>query len=185
MGVLAAIARLIDMINEAIGRAVSWLTVFVVLNVFVVVVMRYLFDSGHVWMQELYVWVHAGVFMTAAGYTLLHDGHVRIDVFYREASSRYRAWVNLLGSLFLGLPLMWMLFFRALPMVERSFERGEKSSEVGGLPMLYLLKATILVFALLMGLQLISLAIRSLLTLLGYQGREEADGLHDYEEEGL
>ncbi len=167
MRILVAFAALIDWINEWIGRTVSWFTVFVVINVFTVVVMRYLFGFGHVWMQELYVWVHAGVFMIGAGYTLLHDGHVRIDLIYREAGRRYKAVVNLLGSVFLGLPFMWILFFKALPMVQRSFERGEMSSEAGGLPALYLLKGTILVFAVLLGMQLFSLFLKSLLTLLG------------------
>ncbi len=163
--ILAWFATAIDTINEWVGRVVSWLTVFVVLNVFAVVVMRYVFGFGHVWMQELYVWIHATVFMMGAGYTLLHDGHVRIDVVYREASRKYKATVNLLGSVFLGLPFMWMLFFKALPVVERSFARSERSAEAGGLPALYLLKGMILAFALLMGLQLISLTLKSLMTL--------------------
>jgi TRAP-type mannitol/chloroaromatic compound transport system permease small subunit len=171
--ILAGIAAVIDWINEMIGRAVSWFTVFVVLNVFVVVVMRYVFGIGHVWMQELYVWVHAAVFMIGSGYTLLHDGHVRIDVIYREASQKYKATVNLLGALFLGLPFMWILFFKALPLARRSFERGEMSSEVGGLPALYLLKGTILVFAILMGLQLVSMILKSLLTLVGAEKKRE------------
>ena len=154
---------------------VSWLIVFVVLNVFIVVILRYLFDIGHVWMQELYVWVHAAAFMMAAGYTLLHDGHVRIDVIYRDAGTRYKAVVNLLGSVFLGLPFMWMLFVKALPLVERSFWRGERSSEVGGLPGLYLLKASILVFALLMGLQLVSSVLKSILMLWGGSGERHLD----------
>ncbi len=176
MHILAVIATGIDRVNEVIGRLVSWLTVFVVLNVFTVVVMRYLFGVGHVWMQELYVWIHAGIFLLAGGYTLLHDGHVRIDVFYREASQKYRAMVNLLGSLFLGLPFMWGLFFKALPMVQRSFERGERSAEAGGLPALYLLKATIIVFAVLMALQLVSMIARSLLVLVTDSAGRDGEG---------
>ncbi len=168
MRILAALAAGIDWINERVGQIVSWFTVFVVLNVFTVVVMRYAFGTGHVWMQELYVWVHAGVFMLGAGYTLLHDGHVRIDLIYREASEKYKATINFLGALFLGLPFMWVLFYKALPMVVRSFERAERSSEAGGLPALYLLKGAILVFAVLMGLQLISMMLKSLLVLTGY-----------------
>jgi TRAP-type mannitol/chloroaromatic compound transport system permease small subunit len=171
---LAALAAAIDWLNEMVGRAMSWLTVFVVLNVFVIVILRYLFGYGAIWMQELYVWTNAAVFMLAAGYTLRHDGHVRIDVFYREASERYKAAVNLLGSIFLGLPLVWLMFDRALPQVVRSWQRGEHSSEAGGLPALYLLKAVLLGFAIVLGLQLVAVVLRSLLTLLdgGAEGGE-------------
>ena len=172
MRFLTGLAALIDGINEMVGRIISWFTIFVVFNVFTVVVMRYVFGVGHVWMQELYIWVHAAVFMIAAGYTLLHDGHVRIDVIYREASEKYKAVINLLGSIFLGLPFVWTLFFKALPLAQRSFERGERSSEAGGLPALYLLKGVIIVFALLMGLQLISMVARSLITLFRADHRD-------------
>ena len=153
---------LIDHLNEGAGRLASWLTVFVVLNVFLVVVLRYLFGTGAIWMQELYVWVHASAFMMASGYTLLHEGHVRIDVFYRDAGPRYQSMINFLGALFLGLPFMVMLFMQALPMVQRSFAGREGSSEAGGLPGLYLLKAMILVFAVLLGLQLLAILLKNL-----------------------
>ena len=106
---LIAVVRIIDGFNEWVGRAVSWLVVLMVINVFCVVVLRYIFSVGWIWMQETYVWMHGTVFMLGAGYTLLHDGHVRIDLFYREASARYKAAVNLVGSLFLALPLIWCL----------------------------------------------------------------------------
>lgn len=96
---LIAVVRIIDGFNEWVGRAVSWLVVLMVINVFCVVVLRYIFSVGWIWMQETYVWMHGTVFMLGAGYTLLHDGHVRIDLFYREASARYKAAVNLVGSL--------------------------------------------------------------------------------------
>ncbi len=156
------LADIIDQINSFVGKAVSWLVVLMVLNVFVVVVLRYMFSIGWVWMQELYVWTHAIIFMLGAGYTLLHDGHVRIDLIYRTASARYKAFVNILGSLFLALPLLFLLFSRSVPMVERSFQSLEKSAEAGGLPALYVLKAVIPLFCILFGLQFISLIIRSL-----------------------
>lgn len=155
----------IDRINNFVGQAVSFLTVMMVLNVFLVVVLRYAFSISFIWMQEMYTWMHGTVFMLAAGYTLLHNGHVRIDVFYRTASPRYRAMVDLLGSIFLMLPLLWVTWDRALPMVQRSWRLYEKSAEAGGLPGLFLLKTVILVFCVLLALQGISLALRSVLTL--------------------
>jgi TRAP-type mannitol/chloroaromatic compound transport system permease small subunit len=163
---MAALVRTLDWINEAVGRVMGWLTVLMVLNVFLVVVMRYVFSAGYVWMQELYVWTHAGIFLAGAGYTLLHDGHVRIDLIYRDASPRYKAWVNIFGSVFLAAPLLYMLFVKSWPIVQRSWAIAESSGEAGGLPALYILKSMILVFCILMGLQVALLIARSLLTLI-------------------
>ena len=138
-----------------------------VVIVFSVVVLRYVFSIGWIGMQEIYVWIHGTVFMLGAGYTLLHEGHVRIDLIYRDASQRYKSWVNLLGSLFFILPIVWVTWDRGLPFVMRSWRRLESSSEVGGLPGLYLLKTVLLVFCVLFALQAIALALRSLAELLG------------------
>ena len=136
-----------------------------VLNVFAVVVLRYAFSVSFIWMQESYTWMHGTVFMLGAGYTLLHNGHVRIDVFYRTAGARYRAVVDLLGAFLLTLPLIWVTWDSAFPMVRRSWRLYERSAEAGGLPGLFLLKSVILVFCVLFALQGISLALRSILTL--------------------
>ena len=132
MPILIGLVRLIDRINDAVGRGVSWLTVAMVLIVFTVVVLRYVFSIGWIAMQEIYVWIHGTVFMLGAAYTLLHDGHVRIDLIYRDASQRYKSLVNLLGSLFLVLPVLWITWDKGLPFVMRSWRRLESSSEVGG-----------------------------------------------------
>jgi TRAP-type mannitol/chloroaromatic compound transport system permease small subunit len=105
--------------------------------------------------------------MLGAGYTLLHEGHVRVDVFYRGASVRYKAWVDLLGALFLALPMLIVVFNVALPYVETSWTRLESSREAGGLPGLFLLKTVIPLFCVLVGLQALALAARSLLVLRG------------------
>ena len=77
MNGLALFVRLIDGVNERIGHAIAWLTLAMVLAAFVVVVLRYVFSIGFVWLQESYVWMHGIVFMVGAGYTLLKGGHVR------------------------------------------------------------------------------------------------------------
>ena len=110
MRFLKLLVHLIDTINETVGKLVAWLTVLMVVNVFTVVVLRYTFSIGWIWMQELYVWTHAVIFLLGAGYTLLHEGHVRIDVIYRDASVRYKAIVNILGCIFLATPLLILLF---------------------------------------------------------------------------
>lgn len=164
---LAAFIRWIDRLNEWIGRGVAVLTVFMVVVVFVVVVLRYVFSIGWVWMQETYVWAHGIVFLIGAAYTLLHEGHVRIDVVYRAASPRYKAWINLLGSVFMGLPVTWVIFSKSLPYVLRSWRGLEASVDVGGLPGLFVLKTVIPVFCVLFALQIVAIALRSLATLLG------------------
>ena len=91
MQMLAKFVRFADGLNETIGRGISWLTLAMVVVTFVVVVLRYVYSIGWVWLQESYVWMHGIVFMVGAGYTLLHNAHVRVDVIYRPASPRLRA----------------------------------------------------------------------------------------------
>ena len=165
MHLIAAAVRSVDRLNDAIGRAVSWLCLALVITTGVVVLLRYVFSIGFVWLQESYVWMHAIIFMVGAGYTLLHDGHVRVDVFYRGASPRYKAWVNLLGSLLLLLPVVVVIAFMSLGYVGDSWSRLEASREAGGLPGLFLLKSVILIFCFLLTLQGLSLAGRSFLVL--------------------
>ena len=165
MHFLSAYIRFANRINETIGRGVAWLTLAMVVITFVVVVLRYVFAVGFVWMQESYVWLHGLVFMLGAGYTLLHDGHVRVDIFYRDASPRYRAWVDLFGTLFLLLPMVVTVAVVAWPYVVESWIRLEESREAGGLPGLFLLKTAILAFCALVAMQSLSLAASSLLVL--------------------
>jgi TRAP-type mannitol/chloroaromatic compound transport system permease small subunit len=164
---LAAFVRFVDRLNDALGRGVAWLTLAMVLITFVVVILRYIFAIGWVWMQESYVWLHGIVFMLGAGYTLLHNGHVRVDIVYRTASPRYKSVVDLLGSLVLLLPLVVVIFSVSFDYVLASWLELEESREAGGLPGLFLLKTVILAFCVLLGLQGLALAGRSLAALAG------------------
>lgn len=170
MNALAALVRFIDRVNDVIGRGVAWLTLAMVLLTFSVVVLRYGFALGWVWLQESYVWLHGVVFMVGASYTLLHNGHVRVDIFYRPASARYKAVVDLCGALFLLLPLLVLIAFVGYPYVAASWDNWEASREAGGLEGLYLLKTVILVFCALLTAQAVSMVVRSILFL---RGREE------------
>jgi TRAP-type mannitol/chloroaromatic compound transport system permease small subunit len=167
LSALTVFVRIVDGLNERVGRAVAWLTLFMVLIAFAVVVMRYVFNVGFVGLQESYVWMHGIVFMVGAGYTLLHEGHVRVDIVYREASTRYKAWVDLVGVFALLAPMLVTVWLVAWPYVMSSWSSLESSREAGGLPGLFLLKSVILVFCALLGLQGLSLAARSLLVLVG------------------
>ena len=165
---LKTTVRTIDALNEYVGRAVSWLVILMVFTTFAVAVLRYGFSVGWVWLQESYVWMHGIIFMVAAGYTLLHDGHVRIDIVYRAVRTRTRAWINLLGVAFLLLPTLAVVWWASYPYVLLSWQRLETSREAGGLPGLFLWKTCILIFVILLGLQGISLAIRSYMVIRGH-----------------
>ena len=166
MPIVKSIIQLIDLINEWAGRSVSWLLVIMVLNVFFVVVLRYIFSYGAIWMQELYVWNHSIVFLLGAGYTLLHNGHVRIDLIYRTSSLKYKSIIDIIGSIVFAIPVIYCIFIKSLPMVQRSWGVLEKSAEAGGLPGLFLFKSVLLVFCILFGLQFISLALKSISSLI-------------------
>ena len=165
--VLARLVLGIDKLNDAIGRGVSWLTLLMVLITFVVVILRYVFSLGWVWVQEAYVWLHGVVFMVGAAYPLLHNGHVRVDIFYRPASRYYKAWVDLLGTLLLLFPVIILVAVVSDSYILKSWAGLEESREAGGLPGLFLLKSVIWVFCGLMALQGLSLAGRSILILTG------------------
>jgi len=166
---LVSFVRFVDRLNDVVGRATAWLTLAMVMVCFAVVVLRYAFSLGWVWMQESYVWLHGVVFMVGAGYTLLRNGHVRVDVFYREAGPRRQAMVDLFGSLLLLLPLVILITAVSVPYVWESWVRLESSREAGGLPGLFLLKSVLLVFCALVGLQGLALAARSVLVLAGHR----------------
>ena len=159
---ILAIADRIDRLNSAIGRAAAWAALYIVLAQFVVVVLRYVFNVGSIWLSETIIYGHAALFMLAAAWTLYAGGHVRVDVFYAEFSPRTKAWIDLLGSALLLLPFMLLLLWFALPYVARSWAILERSREASGLPLVFLLKTLIPLFAFLMALQGVSQAIRAL-----------------------
>ena len=159
------LVRLISSANTLLGRLFAWLSLAMVLVCFTVVIMRYVFTSGFVWMQDLYVWMNGAMFMGVAGYTLLQNGHVRVDIFYRPASLRFKAWVDILGSLFFVGPLIWILVQYSLPFVQRSWRFYEGSANYGGMPGLFVLKSFILLFAAVVGLQALAMLLRGILVL--------------------
>lgn len=164
---MARIVRIIDTLNERLGRAVSWLALAMVLVQFVIVVQRYIFGIGSIWMQESMVYMHATLFMLAAGYTLRHNGHVRVDIFYREAPARVKALTDLLGTILFLLPVCAAIIWLAWPYVANSWTILEGSKETSGIQALFLLKSVIILFAVLVALQGVSLAWHALQVLRG------------------
>jgi TRAP-type mannitol/chloroaromatic compound transport system permease small subunit len=168
-------AGAIDQLNETVGRTVAWLTLAMVLVTFAVVVLRYGFSLGSIAMQESVTYMHALVFMLAAAYTYRHDEHVRVDIFYRRLSDRGRAWVDLLGTLFLLMPVMAFIFWNSLDYVAASWSLREGSREAGGLPYVYVLKTALLVMPALFALQGLATIFRSI-SMLAQPGRSGEAG---------
>ena len=169
-GLLGRFADAVDCLNGAVGRWTSWLVLAMALATFAVAILRYVFSFGFVWLQESYVWMHGIVFMVGAGYALLADAHVRVDILYRPFGQRYKAWVDLVGSLLLLLPMVAVAAWSSWPYVATSWERLETSREADGLPGLFVLKSFLIVFCVLLALQGLALAARSLLALTGRDG---------------
>jgi len=137
------LANRIDRLNTAIGRGVAWLVLAVVLLQFALVIARYLFGLGSVRLTESVIYAHATVFLLAAAWTLSAGGHVRVDIFYAEASARTKAAIELVGALLLLLPFMLVLIWLSVPYAARSWAVLEHSQEASGLPIVFALKTLI------------------------------------------
>jgi TRAP-type mannitol/chloroaromatic compound transport system permease small subunit len=155
----------IDRINAAIGRTVAWAALALVAVQFAAVVLRYVFGIGWIWVEESIVYLHASVFMAGAAYTLLQDGHVRVDIFYRDADEISRARVDLFGTIFLLWPVSGLILLKGWPYVAASWAILEGSPETSGIPAVFVLKSLILVFAATMMLQGASMAASAAITL--------------------
>lgn len=159
--------------NERLGRLLGVLVWFTALVCATVVVLRYVFHVSFVWMQELYVWAHAIVFMLGVAYALLHDAHVRVDVFYSRWSARTRAWVELAAGLLFTLPWIVVTGLLAWPIVVASWSFLEGAAQPNGIPAQFLFKSLILLFCLAVGLQALALMARAILVLQGDPAESE------------
>jgi TRAP-type mannitol/chloroaromatic compound transport system permease small subunit len=167
MQAIARTVRAISALNAALGAIFSYFSLGIVLVCFTVVVLRYVFRIGSVALQDLYVWMNGMMFMGIAGYALLKDAHVRVDVLYRGARTRTKALVDMFGTVVFVLPFVAALVFWTWPYVHRSWGLMEGSANTGGLPGLFVLKSFILVFAAVIGLQALAMFLRGVLVLGG------------------
>jgi len=161
--------ELADAFSDVCGRAIAWLTILMVLVTFLVVVLRYWFDLGWIWLQESVTWMHAAVLMLGAAYTLRHEEHVRVDVFYRRRDAGGRAWVDIFGGLCFLLPMCVFLLWSSLDYVSASWQLQETSREAGGLPypLVPLMKTLIPIAALLLIMQGLADLARNIAVLRG------------------
>ncbi len=142
---IQSLVKTINRISENLGKLTAWLVVIMVLLISYDVAMRYIFKSGSIALQELEWHLFSLIFLLGAAYTMKHDVHVRVDLFYRSKrlSDRYRAWVNILGGLFFLIPFCLLVIINSWPFVENSFLLNETSPDPGGLPYRWILKAMI------------------------------------------
>ena len=162
---MQTLIRTLDHLSEYVGRATAWLTSLLVGLIGIYVVMRYVFAEPRLWMQELEWHLFALIFLLGAAYTLKADAHVRVDVFYSRFHVRQQAWVNLIGTLVFLLPFCWVVVSRSWSFVESSWLIDERSSDPGGLPARYLIKAALPLSFLLLALQGVSEGLKALRTL--------------------
>ncbi len=165
--ILLTISIGLSQLNEWIGRGVAWLTLALVLVTFGVVVARYGFDLGSIAVQESITYLHALIFMLGAAYTLRHDAHVRVDIFYRRMSPRGQQWVDLAGTLLLLFPVCLFILWSSWADVMESWRIQEGSQEAGGLPWFFVLKTAVLIMPILLMVQGASIALNALLVITG------------------
>ena len=161
------LTQLMDTVTELLGQSIAWLTLVMMVVMFTVVVLRYGFNIGSIALQESVTYLHASVFLLASGYTLKHNGHVRVDIFYRNFSRRRQALVDLVGGIFLLIPVCCAIAWYSWDYVVVSWRVKETSSDAGGLPFVYILKTLILALSATLLFQGVSESIKNFLLLIG------------------
>ncbi|MCU9840287.1 TRAP transporter small permease subunit [Ruegeria sp. WL0004] len=167
---MLAIADIIDRMTVLAGKILACLILPLMLLVFANAMARYVFGTGHVWLFEAVGYCFAIVAVGLAGWALKEDEHVRVDIFYSIMSRRKKAVIDVLGTLFLLAPFLWLMWDRSLPYVQRSWKMREGSVEMSGIPFVYLLKTCMLAFCVLLGLATVAFLLRRLHVLI--TGRE-------------
>jgi len=161
------IAGKIEALLEATGHVLAVLPLLLILIQFTVVLTVYVFSSGNIQLQESLQYINAMMFLGGAGYTAVRDEHVRVDLFYSKFSVRNKAKVDFFGSLFLLVPFLILFWVTSLPYVANSWQILETSVEVSGLPYVYILKTTLLLFALTLSLHAALALVRSFKSMRG------------------
>jgi len=133
MTLLLKLSGLIDRLNTMVGRSVYWLILLAVLVSAGNAIIRYsLNTSSNAWL-EIQWYLFSAVFLLTAGYTLLRNEHIRIDVLTSGLSQRTQAWIDIIGGLFFLFPMAIMIMWLSIPIFVDSFVTGELSSDAGGL----------------------------------------------------
>ncbi|WP_371224671.1 TRAP transporter small permease subunit [Roseovarius sp. 2305UL8-3] len=159
------LADRLDVINRTVGRTVRWLALIMVLVQFGIVLLRYVFGFSSIALNESVLYMHASLFMLGAGYTLLVDDHVRVDIFQAKAGDLGKAWIDVFGHIVLLIPSMLVLLYWSFPSVRNAWAIYEGAISVGGIPAVFLLKTLIPAFCILLVIQSLACLLRNLLRL--------------------
>ena len=162
---MVKLIHFLERIGELVGKSVSYLTTALMLLICYDVLTRYFFNSSQIWITELEIYFYSFVFLLGSAYAFKKDKHVRVDVFYTNYSPKKKAWVNLLGGLFLLLPWCLVVVIVSFDYAMNSFWIGEGSPQPGGLPALYILKFSIVIGFLLLFLQGVASVLKSILVI--------------------
>ncbi|MEE9373140.1 MAG: TRAP transporter small permease subunit [Saprospiraceae bacterium] len=160
------IIYIFDSVNEKIGRIFAWTTTLLVLVIFIDVLLRYILSFSFIWITEIEIYLFALSFLFGSGYTLKHDKHVRVDIFYEGKTPVKKAWVNLLGGLFFLIPWCLVAILSCWKYASFSFGFRESSAQAGGLPALYILKFCFVFGFVFLLMQGIALILRSVLIIM-------------------
>jgi TRAP-type mannitol/chloroaromatic compound transport system permease small subunit len=167
--VLRELARKIDALQEPFGRGVSWLTVLMVAVVFADVVMRYTINRTYVFTQELEWYLFGIVYLLAAGYTMLHDEHVRVDIVYSKLSPTRKAWLDFVLLLVFFFPSCFLVIYTSWPFVKGAWHVWEGSPDPGGIPARWALKTVIIIGFVILAIQGLSELIKRFYVARGWE----------------
>ena len=131
---------------NSLGKFTSLMIPTMTLLMIVIIVARYFFGIGLTGLQELVMYIHALVFLGCAGYVHFKDEHVRVDIFYRESSSKYKKNVNFFLNLFFLLPVCFVIGYFSIELINMAWRIKEVSTEAGGLDYVYIQKTLIILF---------------------------------------
>jgi len=173
MKLIRRLHRAICTLNQWVGNFIAWVAALLVCVVFIDVCMRYLFNTSFVFTQELEWHLFGFIFLIGAGYTLLHDGHVRVDIIYQRVSSKTKAWINLIGVIFFLIPGCFLVIQTSAKFAINSWNIMEGSPDPGGIPLRFIIKGAIPVGFTLMLLQGIALGLESFLAIMGIDIKKE------------
>lgn len=161
--ILIRISNGIDLFIDKVGRSISWLTTILMIIICIDVVLRYLFSNTKTWVIELEWHLFAMIFLIGASFTLLHDKHVRVDLFYEQFSESRQKIINSIGLLLFLVPWCLVIIYYGYEYAVNSFSFNEKSPQPGGLPARYIIKSFIMIGFSLLLLQAISELIKNLI----------------------
>ena len=166
---LRELARRIDRFQDALGRALSWLMLAMVLTVFFDVVSRYALSQSYVFTQELEWYIFAVAYLMAGGYVMLWDEHVRVDIMYSRLTPRQKAWVDLILIFVFFFPSALLIIYTTWPFFRNAWMVYEGSPDPGGIPARWALKGVIILAFVIMSIQGVSEAIKRLYWAMGWE----------------